>query len=423
MEKKKKKKRIKLIPSRLMYTLARIGSGAVARFLYKRKFMRNEIKNIKGPAVILANHESALDFVNLINASKAKMNFVVSSSFYNTLPVRGAMRGAGVIPKNQFQTNLHDIGRMREVIHNNGILVMYPAGLMCEDGISTPIPEPTYRFVQWLATDVYIARSYGTYFCKPKWARRTRPGRTYIDIYKLCSKEELASMSVEEFRKMCEEALLFDAYREQEELLVKYKGGDNLEGLENILYVCPHCRSEHKIVTHGNTIRCTECGYEEYSDEYGFLHKRSECGAEMRYVSDWNGFAVTVMSEKINTGAFAGLYSKAKIYTIDYKKKKYTESGEGELELKDGMLHLRGVVKGEEVDISTPASRFPSLPFKPGVNIDFQHGDEIYRLELEDGRLCMEFVNAVKYYYQASIPEEQLRERERHDENTVAPTR
>lgn len=415
MEKKKKKK-VKLIPNKFMYMLARIGAGAVSKFLYKRKFMRNEIKNIKGPAIILANHESALDFVNLINATRAKMNFVVSNSFYNTLPIREAMRGAGVIPKNQFQTNMHDIGRMREVIRNNGILVMYPAGLMCEDGISTPIPEPTYRFVQWLAADVYIARSYGTYFCKPKWAKKTRPGRTYIDIYKLCNKDELVSMSADDFRLMCESALLFDAYREQEELLVKYKGGDNLEGLENILYVCPCCRSEHKIVTEGNTIRCVECGYEEYSDEYGFLHKRSGCGAEMRYVSDWNGFAVTVMSEKINTGAFQGLYSKAKIYTIDYKKKKYVESGEGELTLKDAALRLVGVVKGEPVDITTPASHFPSLPFKPGVNIDFQHGGEIYRLELEDGRLCMEFINAIKYYYQMSIPVERARESERHDE-------
>ncbi len=405
MEKKKRKKKVKLIPSKLAYAVARAGSAVVAKFLFKRKFMRNELKNAKGPAIVLANHQTALDFTNLIGAARERMNFVVSSSFYNTLPIRGALKGAGVIPKNQFQTSLHDIGRMREVIHNNGILVMYPAGLMCEDGLSTPIPEPTYRFIQWFDADIYIARSYGTYFCKPKWAKKTRPGRTYIDIYKLCDREELHKMSTEEFKALCEEALLFDAYREQEKLMVKYKGGDNIEGLENVLYICPHCRSEHKTLTSGNTIRCTACGYEEYSDEYGFLHRRSEFGAEMRYVSDWNSFAVTVMRERIHTGALAPIKSKAKIHMIDYKRKKYVECGEGEITLSDGILHLTGVAGGKDIDISTPACHFPSLPFRPGVNFDFQHGDDIYRLELSDGRLCMEFINAIKCYYELGVEE------------------
>ena len=39
--------------------------------------------------------------------------------------------------------------------------------------------------------------------------------------------------------------MLFDAYREQEKLLVRYKNGSNIEGLENVLYICPNCGERH----------------------------------------------------------------------------------------------------------------------------------------------------------------------------------
>ena len=72
---------------------------------------------------------------------------------------------------------------MKAVVEEKGILVIYPAGLMCEDGLSTPIPNATFRFLQWMHADVYMAKTYGTYFCTPKWSKKRRRGRTYLDVY------------------------------------------------------------------------------------------------------------------------------------------------------------------------------------------------------------------------------------------------
>ena len=49
--------------------------------------------------------------------------------------------------------------------------------------------------------------------------------------------------------------------------------------------------------------------------------------------------------------------------------------------------------KGEEIDISVPVSNLASLPFKPGRHIELQHGDDIYRCVLSDGKLAMKFIN------------------------------
>lgn len=105
--------------------------------------------------------------------------------------------------------------RIKAVIENGESLVIYPAGLMCEDGISTPIPQATYKFLKWLDADVYVARASGTYFTMPKWTKGFRPGRTYMDIYKLFDRNELKKLSVGEIKERTDGAILFDAYREQ----------------------------------------------------------------------------------------------------------------------------------------------------------------------------------------------------------------
>ena len=178
-------------PNLLIYRAAQFVSGCVSTLVFHRKMLRNEIRHIKGPFVVIANHQCAYDFVNLIGATDRPMSFVLSNSFYHSLPIQGILDRLGVIPKQQFQTSIREMRKIRSVIEHGQPLVIYPAGLMCEDGLSTPIPPATYKFLKWLGVDVYVARTSGAYFAMPKWTKGFRPGRTYMDIYKLFSKEEL----------------------------------------------------------------------------------------------------------------------------------------------------------------------------------------------------------------------------------------
>jgi hypothetical protein len=49
--------------------------------------------------------------------------------------------------------------KMKAVVEAGQPLAIYPAGLMCEDGLSTPIPKATYKFLKWMNVDVYMART------------------------------------------------------------------------------------------------------------------------------------------------------------------------------------------------------------------------------------------------------------------------
>lgn len=189
-------------PGKLHYRIAQAVCWVVSKVIFRNKVLRNEIKGKEGPFVVIANHECAYDFVNLICATARPMSFVISQSFFSTLPIRGFLQKMGVIPKQQFQTTVKDMKRMKAVIDHEQPLVIYPAGLMCEDGLSTPIPEATFKFLKWLGADVYVARSTGSYFVMPKWTKGMRPGKTTIDIYKLFDKDDLVQMGVERIKRL-----------------------------------------------------------------------------------------------------------------------------------------------------------------------------------------------------------------------------
>ncbi len=388
-------------PNLFYYRLTQAVSHIVATFVFKRKILRNEIKDAKGPFVVIANHQAAYDFVNLIGLCKRPMSFVISNSFYQSLPIKGILNKLAVIPKQQFQTNTTDMKKIRSVIQAGEPLVIYPAGLMCEDGLSTPIPTATYKLFKWLGVDVYMAKTCGTYFAMPKWTSGFRPGKTTVDVYKLFDKEELETMSPEAIRQRAEEALLFDAYREQEQLLVKYKKGGNVQGLENVLYACPHCGEEFAVTAkEENALHCTSCGYSQRADEYGFLHKVSENGQEIRYVSDWSKQIFHTLKEKLARGEDTVLSAKTAIYMVDPEKNKYVPVGDGAVTLDPEKFLLEGTLKNEEISLAIPVAGFPTLPFSPGKYMELQDGKTIYRCVLEDGRPVMKFINMVKAFYE-----------------------
>ncbi len=389
-------------PNTLFYKSVQGASWLIAKLIFRRKFLRNEIKGKKGPFVVIANHQAALDFVNLIGATSRPMSFVISKSFFTTLPAQGLLKHMGMIPKQQFQTSVKDLKKMKAVIDHGQPLVIYPAGLMCEDGLSTPIPAATYKFLKWIDADVYVARAQGSYFVMPKWSKGFRPGRTYMDIYQLISKEELKTMPLETVRKMADEALLYDAYREQEALQVSYSKGNVVRGLENVLYICPDCGKEFTITAVADdTLRCNHCGFTATSDKMGFLTTNTQ---PLRYISDWSRKIYNAQKEKFLSGEDAQLQTAVEIRMVHPKKHKFTPVGCGQLLLDQEGFHLSGTIDGEERTIDLPICG-PTLPFSPGRHLELQDGGTIYRCLPEQGHLVMKFVNTAKILYELKNPE------------------
>ena len=383
-------------PNIFVYRFAQAVGWLVAKGLFHLKLGRNDIQNKEGAFLVIANHQCALDFVNLICATKRPMTFVLSKSFFSTLPITGILKKLGVIPKQQFQTTVADMKNMKAVVEAGQPLAIYPAGLMCEDGLSTPVPKATYKFLKWMNVDVYMARTEGTYFVMPKWSKKLRPGRTTLDISLLFTKQELATLSIEEIQNRTDAVLLYDAYREQEKSMYRYKDCSDVRGLENVLYMCPVCGQEHVIVAEGkSTLLCTVCGYSQEMDEYGFFHCEDK-EKEIRYASDWSKLIYRDMEKRLEEDHSMQMQAAVTFHIVDSEQHKMVEAGKGTILLKRGSITLAGKIHGEETVLEVPILSIPALPFSPGKYLEVQHGENIYRCVFRDGRPVMKFINMLK---------------------------
>ena len=391
MKNKKKYKK----PNWFIYKIFYIASKIVSKIKLNLKVLRNETKNKKGSFVVIGNHAAALDFIPACVALKRRVNFVVSNAFYQTLPVRPLLEKVRVIPKNQFQTSISDMRKMREVIDNDMPLVIYPAGLMTENGVGTPIPPSTGKALKWFAKDVYVAKVKGTYLTTPKWSKLWRKGETTIDVYKLFDAEELKDLTDEQIQKRIEEELYFDEYQEQKENPIAFKNGDNIQGLENVLYVCPHCGEQFSFsATCYNELTCNKCGYSVKANKYGLFEQNGDKPLIYDSVSEWSK-AIEKESEKEMSKEDFYLTSLAQLQVLNVKKHKFETKGECSITLNKTQI----VLTSEEINKTFITKLYPTLPFKPGKCFDLQDGNDIYRIVLQDGKQVIKWINAVKYFY------------------------
>lgn len=397
---KKEKKKFKK-PNYLLYGILILLCKIIAKVKFNLKIGKNEIKKLKGPYIVLANHESSIDFINLICCTNRRLSIVVSNSFYQSLNINPLMKMCGVIPKQQFQTTVSDMRKMKEAINANRHLAIYPTGLMTENGLTTPIPEATGKFVQWLGADVYIAKTRGTYLTNPKWGKVMRKGKVTLDVTKLLSKEELKNYSTEELQKMICEQLDYNAYKNQEVDMVEYKNGNDVRGLENVLYWCPKCHKEF-VIKNENTssLKCECCGNEVYADNYGFLNPKTEQDICYKHPSDWYNALYNELKEEVVKDDNYCLESKTIIKMLNYKKHSFEEVGSGVVKLSREGFVINGVIKGEEKEIKVAIKTLPILPFKPGVHFEIQDGDIIYRCCLENGKEVSKWINVLKIFYE-----------------------
>lgn len=381
-------------------SLANISAEFLARHIFHREIVRNELEEVKGPFVLICNHECALDAVLLFRLLRKTTTIVMSDQFYFTVPFKRLLRKLKIIHKLQFKTTLSDIKKMRDAVQSDtGGLLLFPAGLMCADGKSSPIPKATGQFLQFLDVPVYVARIYGSYFVQPKWSSRLHPGKTKLDICRLFSTDELRQSSLEVIDQKIHEAIDFDAYKEQEHLCIRYKNACVLDGLDNVLYRCPHCGKAYtvKVIDH-HTIRCENCGYAERADEYGFLHLIGDVGKEIRYVSDWSRKIYQDLKKEIEKDPAFALSTMADIYVLDRKAGRFESIGRGNVTLTRDCFQLESIAEGG-FHVKASIGKMPSLPFKPGKCFDIQTGNEIYRCFPDDGRTAVQFVHITEILY------------------------
>ena len=343
------KKRNYKKPNIFIYYLGKMCAKFFSFFVLRLKVEKNELKKAKKPYVVIANHESSIDFFSLLSTIKGRVNMIVSSSYYNTIPIKNLLRLSGVIPKQQFQTSVSDLKKMKSVLDHDMGLVFYPAGLMTNNGISTIIPKSTGKSLKWFGKDVYAAISKGSYLTKPKWGNGYRKGKITLNIVKLFTALELKVLSEDEIYKKVVETLGYDAYQNQIENPVAYKKGNDITGLENVLYWCPKCGSEFKMkVINKDTLECCCCKNKAKANKYGLLEKVNESDVIYQSPSNWSRQIISNLEKEYANTLNFSISSNCQIKMINYDKRKFETVGTGLITLNNDKFILSAPIKDEE---------------------------------------------------------------------------
>jgi hypothetical protein len=82
----------------------------------------------------------------------------------------------------------------------------------------------------------------------------------------LLTREDIQGKSVDELDAILDTAFNYDHFRWQQQNKIEINEPFRAQGLERILYKCPHCMAEGKIKSEGVTAKCENCGNEVNAD-------------------------------------------------------------------------------------------------------------------------------------------------------------
>jgi len=88
-----------------------------------------------------------------------------------------------------------------------------------------------------------------------------RPGKVDVTFFKLFTPEDTQTLTPEEMDRKLDVALWNDDYEWNKEHHYKFKTkGNACCHMHDLLYKCPRCGAEFKMIGEKDTIKCLECG-------------------------------------------------------------------------------------------------------------------------------------------------------------------
>ena len=305
-------------PGWLFPTLVRLLSVGVLRktqFEYSTDYA--EILD-KGPCLILMNHSS---FIDLQMASKIlyprKYNIVCTTD--GLVGKKWLMQRLGCFPTKKFVSDMTLIRDIKYALNGGTHVLMYPEAGYSFDGRSTPLPKRLGAFIKMLNVPVVTIITSGAFTYQPLYnGLIKRKVKTSAHVKCLFTKGQTQKLTTEDLSAKIEEDFSFDNFKHQQENMIKIDHPKRAEGLERILYKCPHYKTENKMVGKGAVIECKECGKSYTLTEYGFLSAKSG-ETEFKHIPDWFEWQREEVKREIMQGEYL-LDTEVNIgLMVDYK--------------------------------------------------------------------------------------------------------
>ena len=329
-----------LRPSFLLQTVVRIAS-LPDLWSTKFKYTTHGMEKIKGqPCLILMNHSCFLD---LMIASKIfyPHRYGIVCTTDGMVGMEWLMRFLGCIPTQKFVSDVSLIRDMEYMLKEKKTSVlMYPEASYSFDGTATALPRKMGVLLKKLGVPVVTVITKGAFSRQPLYnCLKKRKVQVTAEVTCMATAEEIKTKTVRELDDMLDEAFGFDHFAWQRDNGVKITDADRADGLERILYKCPHCGTEGKMTGKDISITCGHCGKAWEMDELGQM-KALEGETEFSHIPDWYAWERAEVRRELEEGTYR-LETDVNIgMMVDYKS--IYMVGDGHLSHSDEGFRLTG---------------------------------------------------------------------------------
>ncbi len=299
----------------LMKTLS-AGELKSTRFTYRQIGMER-LKQGE-PCLVLMNHSAFIDL-------KMAATILYPRPFHIVTTVDGfvgknsLMRHLGCIPARKFITDTEMVSDIYYALHKlNSSVLMYPEASYSFDGTATPLPKSVGKALKLFRVPVVMIRTYGAFPHDPLYnGLRPRDVNVSADVTYLLSADEVHDKTVDELNQILKDNFTFDSFEWQRENHVRVNEPFRAEGLERVLYKCPDCMTEGKMLSSGTHIRCDACGADFELTEYGEIRRsgvsnevikidsnQKESVQEFNSIPAWYAWERTMVSLELKAGNY-----------------------------------------------------------------------------------------------------------------------
>ena len=306
----------------------------------------------KEPCLYLMNHCSFIDLeIAATILYPRPFNIICTSDGF--VGKDWLMHAIGCIPTNKFTSDLHLLRDMSHAVKKLGnSVLMYPEASYSFDGTSTPLPETLGGCLKLLGIPVVMIRTFGSFSRNPLYNNlKRRKVKVSAEMEYILSPEDIKEKSVDELNAILKENFTFDYWRWQKENGIKITEDFRAEGLNRVLYKCPHCMAEGKMRSEGISIVCDGCGKAYELTEDGTLEAKDGEGA-FTHIPDWYAWERECVKKEILNDEYrlqvpvdiCVLMDTKHVYRVGEGELTHTKDGfrlvgcDGKLEYKQGGL-------------------------------------------------------------------------------------
>ena len=152
-------------------------------------------------------------------------------------------------------------------------------------------------------------------------------------------------------------AFQYDDFAWQKARGIRTPYAKRAEGLQKVLYQCPHCGREYKMSAHGAILQCDHCGKQWEMTELGEL-RALEGETEFSHIPDWYEWERANVRQEVREGRYSTGELPVRVYSLP-NAIRFIRLGEGKM-VHDGTgFHVWGTdVDGDPFEMTLPV---PSL--------------------------------------------------------------